>query len=174
MNENEKEKEKEKNEEQEQEQEKVKKEEQEEIECLKYEEIEGDLFTSEDSLAHCVSADLGMGKGIAKIFKTKYGGIQDYKKQSIKIGGSGFIKRNGKFIIILVTKNRYFHKPSYESLEKSLCAMKKICIEKKIKSLSMPKIGCGLDRLEWNRVSELIKKTFGDLNIAITIYFFNN
>ena len=37
-----------------------------------YEEIEGDLFSSKDCLAHCVSADFHMGTGIARQVKTRY------------------------------------------------------------------------------------------------------
>ena len=39
---------------------------------LKYKEIEGDLFSSEGCLAHCVSADFHMGIGVAKQVKTRY------------------------------------------------------------------------------------------------------
>ena len=44
----------------------------------------GDLFSSRetDSLAHCVSKDLAMGKGIAVIFKKTYGGVEELKAQS--------------------------------------------------------------------------------------------
>ncbi len=43
----------------------------------------GDLFSCPDtaSLAHCVSADLAMGKGIAKLFKAKFCGVDDLKSQ---------------------------------------------------------------------------------------------
>ena len=44
----------------------------------------GDLFSSPDtdSLAHCVSQDLGMGKGIAVLFKKTFGGVEELKSQS--------------------------------------------------------------------------------------------
>ena len=43
----------------------------------------GDLFSCDpaSSLAHCVSADMHMGKGIAVLFKKKFGGIPELKKQ---------------------------------------------------------------------------------------------
>ena len=46
-------------------------------------EVKGDLFSCPDdeSLAHCISADIRMGKGIAVIFKNKFGGIEELKKQ---------------------------------------------------------------------------------------------
>ena len=45
----------------------------------------GDLFScdSESSLAHCVSADLHMGKGIAVLFKKKFGRVPELKKQGM-------------------------------------------------------------------------------------------
>jgi ribosomal protein L12E/L44/L45/RPP1/RPP2 len=34
----------------------------------------------------------------------------------------------------------------------------------------MPRIGCGLDNLEWDRVSSMLKKTFEGTNMKITVY----
>jgi hypothetical protein len=52
---------------------------------LVYSEIHGDLFTSSNdtSLAHCVSKDLSMSKGIAKLFRDKFSGINELKKQGM-------------------------------------------------------------------------------------------
>lgn len=33
----------------------------------------------------------------------------------------------------------------------------------------MPKIGCGLDKLEWDKVEEIIKETFKDCDIDILV-----
>ena len=38
-----------------------------------------------------------------------------------------------------------------------------------IKSQNMPKIGCGLDKLEWSKVEDLIKRTFDDMDIEIVV-----
>ena len=50
---------------------------------MTYSEIKGDLFgcPKEFSLAHCVSADLAMGKGIATLFKEKFKGVGNLKDQ---------------------------------------------------------------------------------------------
>uniref|UniRef100_A0A3P9N6M6 Uncharacterized protein n=1 Tax=Poecilia reticulata TaxID=8081 RepID=A0A3P9N6M6_POERE len=44
----------------------------------------GDLFTASnhESLAHCVSRDLRMGKGIVVLFKNKFGRTSELKGQS--------------------------------------------------------------------------------------------
>ena len=36
-------------------------------------EQKGDIFSSEDNLAHCVSMDFAMFKGVAKEFKSRFG-----------------------------------------------------------------------------------------------------
>ena len=50
---------------------------------LTYKEVQGDLFKcpKEFSMAHCVGADLAMSKGIATIFKDKFGGVSHLKAQ---------------------------------------------------------------------------------------------
>lgn len=35
----------------------------------------------------------------------------------------------------------------------------------------MPKIGCGLDRLQWGKVREIIKEIFGDLDIEVRVCY---
>jgi hypothetical protein len=54
---------------------------------LVYREIRGDLFSasSNTSLAHCVSQDMHMSKGIAKLFRDKFQKVDELKKQSIDL-----------------------------------------------------------------------------------------
>ena len=134
----------------------------------------GDLFKSPNpdvSLAHCISRDLKMGKGIAKTFRDKFGCIQELSDQKANIGEIAILKVESKFIYNLVTKARYFDKPTYENLWQSLQAMKEHAVKNQVKNIAMPKIGCGLDRLEWNTVSNLIMNVFLDIPINIDVYF---
>ena len=50
----------------------------------KFSMVRGDLFSCPGtaSLAHCVSADMRMGKGIAVEFKKRYGHVEELKEQS--------------------------------------------------------------------------------------------
>ena len=133
-------------------------------------EINGDLFTSNDSLAHCVSKDFVMGKGIALILKSKFGKVQHLKSQDQGIGGCAVIANDDYFIYYLVTKEQYFHKPTYETLHSSLVKMKEHAIANNVKAISMPRIGCGLDRLNWEKVKLIIQEAFKDTDIKITVY----
>ena len=49
-------------------------------------EKKGDLFRcpATESLVHCVSKDLHMGKGIATLFKKHFQGVEELKSQGIK------------------------------------------------------------------------------------------
>lgn len=48
---------------------------------FEFQEVEGDLFSTADSLVHCVSRDLRMGKGISKLFRDKFGKVDEMKAQ---------------------------------------------------------------------------------------------
>lgn len=133
--------------------------------------IKGDLFTSENSLAHCVSADLHMGAGIATIFKKKYNNIDKLKKQNIKTGGVCTLKNKERFIFYLVTKNKYYEKPKIEDLEKCLINLFEFLIKNDIRKISMPRIGCGLDKLNWNDVEKIIQNIFIDIDVYIYSLF---
>lgn len=139
---------------------------------FKFDTKQGDLFTCPEnwSLAHCISADIQLGKGIAVLFRDKYGGLDDLEKQGAQPGGLAFLVRGHRFIYNLVTKEKYFHKPTYQSLESSLEAMKQHCVSNHVTHLAMPLIGCGLDGLEWSKVEPLICKVFANTDVQVTVY----
>lgn len=145
---------------------------QDEPQQFKFDEKEGDLFSCPPSwsLAHCISVDAHMGKGIAVLFRDKFKGVDEIKKQGAKVGGCAILERDSRYIYYLTTKERYFEKPTYDSLQSSLETMKKHCIEKEVKNVAMPAIGCGLDKLEWPKVKEMLREVFGDTSLAITVY----
>jgi len=135
-------------------------------------EVRGDLFSSSttESLCHCVSRDFRLGKGIAKIFREKYGRIDELKRSEASVGGLAVLKEDGKYIYNLVTKEKYSDKPSYESLRRSLEAMRQHSLGHGVERISMPRIGCGLDGLSWAAVKTLIKNVFQLENMKITVY----
>lgn len=69
----------------------------------------------------------------------------------------------------LVTKSKYWHKPTYESLTQAVVSMRVVCLEEGITALAMPQIGCGLDKLQWGRVREIIKDVFADTDMEIVV-----
>ena len=138
------------------------------------EERKQDIFTmpSEYYLAHCISADFALGAGIAKEFSNRYSVkeklLVNFSDKRFKLQSVGTCILIDK-VFNLITKQRCYSKPTYENVKFALEDMKKICKTKEIKKIAMPKIGCGLDRLEWNKVKQIILDTFEDTDIEIVI-----
>lgn len=138
---------------------------------MKFNEKKGDLFELDNNkyfFAHCVSADFELGAGIAVEFQRKFNLKNDLKKTT-----------SGKYpelitinhVMNLVAKKKYYHKPTYESITKCIQYMRDMCRNCNVKYLAMPKIGCGLDRLQWGKVREIIKEEFKDLDIEIEVRY---
>ena len=143
-----------------------------------FKEEQGDLFAeeilSEYALCHCISSDFALGAGIAKIFAkmgVKKKLIEQYPKQWHGRGYCLFTEVGGAVAANLVTKERYFHKPTLETLKQSLVDLREQALSRDLRKLAMPKIGCGLDKLQWEDVRELIKTVFGYTDIEILVRY---
>lgn len=137
-------------------------------------ELQGDLFSDapkNSSLAHCVSADFRMGKGIASIFKEKFQGVDELLSQKKGVGEVAFLHRNDRHIFYIITKEKYFQKPSRQNFERSLHYLRRLCEELGVKALSIPRIGSGLDRLPPEFVQKTILKVFDGSNLSLTIFY---
>ncbi|XP_051736701.1 ADP-ribose glycohydrolase OARD1 [Ctenopharyngodon idella] len=134
--------------------------------------MKGDLFTCPptDALAHCISEDCRMGAGIAVLFKKKFRGVEELQAQKKQPGQCAVLKSYDRFVYYLVTKKKYNQKPTYDNLKNSLVSMREHCLANGVNSISMPRIGCGLDKLKWGKVSSIITEVFQDTKISITVY----
>lgn len=149
---------------------------------MNYSEVKADLFSYYDKgyyLVHCISADFKLGAGIAKEFEKRFNlrddllfalGYKWYLDYDERFPGDALIHRR-KRIIDLVTKTRYWHKPTMYSMRRSLEKMKRGCETENITKIAMPKIGCGLDKLKWEDVSSAIKEIFADSQIEIVVCY---
>ncbi len=130
-----------------------------------------DLFTMPQGyyLAHCISSDFALGAGIAKTFDSVYNmrfnlfkNYPDYKYN----GGDALLIAN---VFNLVTKDKYWHKPTYDSLREALEMMKEQMDFVGANKLAIPHIAAGLDRLEWTKVYGIICEVFEDTDVAIVV-----
>ena len=85
-------------------------------------------------------------------------------------GGVAILRRDNRDVYYLVTKEKYWHKPTYATLTSSLQAMKAHCVKQGTTQLAMPTIGCGLDGLSWPNVCEIIRDVFRETDVAVTVY----
>lgn len=156
---------------------------------MTYTEETGNLFDvdfSKYTFVHCIAADLQWGGGIAPVLIRDQFGAENlvrYKSDdnpngidndSLKSGMALLIpkeivpNKKGQFIN-LITKEKSYEKPTYLTMAASLNSLKGICMECGIRNLAMPKIGCGIDQLDWRIVRLLIKGTFSDSPVEILV-----
>lgn len=142
-------------------------------------------------LMHCISSDWALGAGIAKAIDEKF-----QEKESLKRflyngdrpdwTGHGFaltcphptIEEVCPHVHVcnLVTKEHYWDKPTYTTLDEALtyCRQMLITMSQYAKrdnlgfKIVMPKIGCGLDKLDWRRVREMVALWAGmDFDVTV-------
>lgn len=141
---------------------------------MEYKFIQDDVFNHRECYyAHCISRDYALGAGIAVEFDRRY----DMRSRLIKLAEEKPETLDEKCIQVenvfnLITKEKYWQKPSYKSLRESLLEMReKISKDKNVKKLVMPKIGCGLDRLSWDKVEPMVQEIFKNLDIEIVVCY---
>ena len=142
-----------------------------------YKEEYRDLFSVQKDyyFAQCISADFSMGAGIAVQFNERF----DTKNRLTKIYPNYLSEYKSSEelgdcilqdkVFNLITKERYWNKPTYVSITEALIKMRELCNLGSIKKVAMPTIGAGLDKLNWDKVSTLIKTVFKDIDIEILI-----
>ena len=71
----------------------------------------------------------------------------------------------------MITKEKYWHKPTRRSFELALEDLVDLCEQLNVHKLGMPRIGCGLDRLQWSWVKSKIEEKFANTDIDIQIRY---
>lgn len=141
-------------------------------------EKRGDLFTESglQRLAHCISADCKLGAGIAKTFVAKFGPASFRQRIAATRPTLGtvtvLVTECGKVIYNLVTKEKYWQKPTLAAVVECLIAMRNDAVTHGVKRIGMPRIGCGLDQLKWEDVRAAIEHVFANTGVQIVVVDF--
>ena len=140
-------------------------------------EINGNLFDCRQSyyLVHCISGDYALGAGIAKQFVEHFNMRKKLRNQYPIPNGAEYANV-GKALLVdnvfnLVTKARYWHKPTTKSIYDTLCEMRDYCVEHYIDKIAMPRICCGLDKRDWPEIKQIITDVFTETGIEIAVYY---
>ncbi len=110
------------------------------------------------SIAHCVSLDGKMGAGLARTLQARFHLRQDFLQAPREVGGAVALRRGNRFIVNLITKERFFHLPSGKDFEQSIQNLRKFLIFNNIREIAVPELGAGLDKLDLDRVIATIKR----------------
>ena len=133
----------------------------------------GDLFdASVEALVNTVNTVGVMGKGIALIFKERFGENYEAYAKACKAGevqvGKMFVTagvelHGPRWIINFPTKKHWRQPTQIEWVRDGLVALNEVIREKKILSIAVPALGCGNGGLDWSVVRPLIEAAFHDL-----------
>lgn len=138
-----------------------------------------DLFTVPQGyyLAHCITADFSLGAGVAKkideIYNMREKLIESYDF-SVSLSGFTTDKYVGEVLTVdnvfnLVLKKNPNKKAKYKKLRTVVENMKNTMEANLITKVAMPKIACGHEGLEWERVREIIEEVFENTDIEILV-----
>jgi O-acetyl-ADP-ribose deacetylase (regulator of RNase III) len=128
--------------------------------------VKGNIFNTDcEAIVNPVNCVGVMGAGLAKQFKINYpNNYAAYREKcfnhSVFPGRVFFFQpRRSKFryIINFPTKMHWKDKSEIRYINKGLEDLADSCIFYKVKSIAIPKLGCGLGGLDWVDVKELIE-----------------
>lgn len=149
--------------------------------------IKGNLLDSTAPLiAHGVNCQGVMGSGVAKTICTKWPDVKskyvEYVNMTRKsvnpeelLGSILYVKiAPGRRVANCFTQQNYGRDGqvyfSYISLGSCLTLLREKCIEKNIRRISMPEIGCGLAGGNRESIMKRIEKAFDKTPITVEIY----
>lgn len=144
---------------------------------MQYNEKLKDLFKMKnvDAVAQCIAQDAHMGAGVAVMFDKRYPGMKaELQSQKLQYPTVAVYDKHETRppVINLVTKPSSFRPPTYEAFMQTMEQFHDVVIANGYKSIAMPMIGAGLDRLNWKKqVLPAIQNLFSDTDVEITICF---
>lgn len=141
----------------------------------------GDIFKEDtQAIVNTVNCVGVMGRGIALQFKKRFpDNFKAYAtacKQQQVAPGKMFIHKNDtllnpQYIVNFPTKRHWRNASRMEDIKAGLADLAHFIQEKKITSIALPPLGCGLGGLDWHDVRQQIEKQLIELNNTdITVF----
>ena len=142
---------------------------------------QGNLLTARtDALVNTVNTVGVMGKGIALMFKERFGhNFELYaaacKRKEVKVGQM-FVTETGeldgpRWIINFPTKEHWKGKSRLDWVVSGLEDLKRVMCERQIHSVAIPPLGAGNGGLDWATVKARIDAALGELNdVEVIVY----
>jgi len=139
-------------------------------------DIQGSLFSAPDHipLCHAVSLDGKFGKGLALRMEERFGLKKEFLAQENRTcPGLVVAYRENRTIVNVITKLRYFNKPTPEKVEEALLTLKAWVMKYNIPAIAMPEFSCGLDKMQMTTLKQMLRKVFQDLDLTIYMYHYD-
>lgn len=121
------------------------------------------------ALAHCVSSDLKMTKGIALKFRRIFEGVNQLSQLPRSVPDVLSLQVKEREIFYLITKHHFWQKPEPEHLFQSLQKLRTLCEERNIRTVACPRLGSGLDGFKWETVRKMLQYVFRGSQVTIQV-----
>ena len=130
-------------------------------------EKEGNLLESNESIAHCVSADFKQAARIVR--KKQQFPMRKHSSNSVrKIDlWPQIIGKPHRFANHMITKTRYF--PTYKTLRTYSLALKGHAETTNVARISMHRVRCSLDQLDPQKVKAMIQEVLRGPTVQVTV-----
>ena len=131
------------------------------------------IIQQPNSIGHCISVDAKMSKVFADFFSHKIPGLRPTCKKAKLLMRQvfPFWDSTGRhYIYNLVTKHRFFDQPDLSALLTNLEATKSHAARYGVSTVAIPKIGCGLDQMNWQEVVKLLRDVFAYSDNHAVVY----
>jgi O-acetyl-ADP-ribose deacetylase (regulator of RNase III) len=138
------------------------------------------LRADAEALVNTVNCVGFMGRGIAAQFKRAFpANFRAYEtacKRKEVVPGKMFVFATGgltnpRYVINFPTKRHWRGKSRIEDIDAGLSALIREVQERKIESIAIPPLGCGLGGLDWQEVRPRIEQAFAHLSEVRVIVF---
>ena len=113
-----------------------------------------------------------MSKGFADFLSHRIPGLRSTCRKAKLLMGQifPFWDSTGKrYIYNLVTKERFYDKPNLATLSKTLQAVKIHASMNGVSTIAIPKLGCGLDQMNWQEVVKPLQDTFANADVQLVV-----
>jgi O-acetyl-ADP-ribose deacetylase (regulator of RNase III) len=141
----------------------------------------GNLLDAEtDALVNTVNTVGVMGKGIALMFKDRFPENYEAYRRACKAEGVGvgrmFVTESAslggpRWIINFPTKMHWRNPSRMEWIVSGLADLRRVIVERGIRSVAIPPLGSGNGGLDWAEVRPLIQSALGDLEgVDVVVY----
>jgi len=111
-------------------------------------ETNENIFEKENNIVHCITNDKLLGKGFAEQVNSRFQSQNYLKGKREKLIPQTIYKN--KTLFHLITKEKYFDKPTLESISERLEKLKTYCTNNDVFELHMPRICSGLDKFNFD------------------------
>ena len=133
------------------------------------------LYMPNNTLLLFIPADCKVttetGRELIQTNRLIYTDIQNENPENLEVGNVLVIKYEDNYVFNLIVKQSFDSKPYHKDIIAALWAFKYAMEELKIESISVSRVGNGLNQIFWPTIEKEFRELFGQGNYKITVCY---